>query len=285
MPERHAVEAQMAERPMNEGSLFERYTVPVVSVLPEGSDAATIVFDLSIAAHPGQFLMISDLETDDKPFSISGCANGTVSVTARRIGPFSDRLLRARPGDRFSVRGAYGSSFFAHSGSALLIGGGCAVPPLAYLAETLVAGSARVTFVNGARDRSTLLCRKRLANLPLRQIVALEAENGTTAVDQAVHRLQTETFERIYAAGPEAMLVALLPHCNNTPTQFLIERYMKCGMGICGSCTLDPLGLRVCVEGPVLDREVLLAAPEFGVYRRDASGARVPLENREVCTR
>ena len=285
MPERHTVETQMAERQPGTPLLFERHSVGVAAVIPEGSDAATIVFDLSIAAHPGQFLMISDLETDDKPFSISGCGNGTVSVTARRVGRFSDRLLRARPGDRFSVRGAYGSSFFAHSGRVLLIGGGCAVPPLAYLAESLTAAGAGVTFVNGARDGSSLLCRERLSDLPLRQIVALEAESGTTAVDEAVHLLRTEAFERIYAAGPEAMMVALLPHCETIPSQFLIERYMKCGMGICGSCTLDPLGLRVCVEGPVLDREVLVSALEFGVYRRDASGARVPLANREVCTR
>ncbi|TVR00891.1 MAG: hypothetical protein EA403_11320, partial [Spirochaetaceae bacterium] len=265
--------------------LFERHSVAVAAVNPESSDAATITFDLELAALPGQFLMISDLQTDDKPFSISGCENGRVSVTVRRIGPFSDRLLRARPGDLFSIRGAYGSSFFAHSGSVLLIGGGCAVPPLTFFAETLTAGGASVTFVNAARDSTTLLCRRRLAELPLRQIVALEAEDGTTAVDQAVRLLQTESFDRIYAAGPEAMLVALLPHCETTPTQFLIERYMKCGMGICGSCTLDPLGLRVCVEGPVLNREVLVAASEFGVYRRDATGARVPLTNREVCTR
>ena len=270
---------------MSDMLLLERTTTEVIELIPEGIDAATIVFRCPLTAQPGQFLMISDLQTDDKPFSISGCADGTVSVTVRRVGRFSDRLLRARPGDLFSIRGAYGSFFFAHAASALLVGGGCAVPPLAFLAETLSANGSRIVFVNGARDTARVLCRSRLDGLPLRHIVSTEAESGATAVDDAVRILKSDRFDRVYAAGPEAMLVALLPHCRKIPTQFLVERYMKCGIGVCGSCTLDPLGLRVCVEGPVLDIEPLARATEFGAYRRDASGARVALPTREACTR
>ncbi|RLI82272.1 dihydroorotate dehydrogenase, partial [Archaeoglobales archaeon] len=31
---------------------------------------------------------------------------------------------------------------------------------------------------------------------------------------------------------------------------FSLERFMRCGLGVCGSCVLEN-GLRVCVEGPV----------------------------------
>ena len=48
----------------------------------------------------------------------------------------------------------------------------------------------------------------------------------------------------------------------------------SCRHGICGSCAMDPSGLRVCREGPVF-RGDKLAGTEFGRYGRDASGRRV----------
>jgi dihydroorotate dehydrogenase electron transfer subunit len=60
----------------------------------------------------------------------------------------------------------------------------------------------------------------------------------------------------------------------NTHFQASLERYMKCGFGICGSCVLDPLGLRVCKDGPVFDSLILDRLTEFGSYKRDASGTK-----------
>jgi dihydroorotate dehydrogenase electron transfer subunit len=58
--------------------------------------------------------------------------------------------------------------------------------------------------------------------------------------------------------------------------QFSLHRYMKCGVGLCGSCAIDPSGLRVCREGPVF-RGDQLAGTEFGGYMRDSSGRRRPV--------
>jgi len=54
-----------------------------------------------------------------------------------------------------------------------------------------------------------------------------------------------------------------------------MERYMKCGIGICGQCVLDGSGIRLCVEGPVLNKEALSGITELGMKHRDASGRRV----------
>ncbi|RLF55668.1 MAG: dihydroorotate dehydrogenase electron transfer subunit, partial [Thermoplasmata archaeon] len=55
-----------------------------------------------------------------------------------------------------------------------------------------------------------------------------------------------------------------------------LERYMKCGFGICGQCCIGK-GLRVCKDGPVFDGETLKDIEEFGNYKRDASGKKIPL--------
>jgi len=58
------------------------------------------------------------------------------------------------------------------------------------------------------------------------------------------------------------------------PAQFSLERYMKCGMGLCGQCCVDDLGWRVCVEGPVFWTDELKMITEFGKYKRDSSGVK-----------
>ena len=59
------------------------------------------------------------------------------------------------------------------------------------------------------------------------------------------------------------------------PMEASLERYMKCGYGICGSCCVDPNGLRMCKEGPCIDKEIAKKVTEFGLYHRDASGKKI----------
>ncbi|MCX8176117.1 MAG: dihydroorotate dehydrogenase electron transfer subunit, partial [Candidatus Bathyarchaeota archaeon] len=58
--------------------------------------------------------------------------------------------------------------------------------------------------------------------------------------------------------------------------QLSLTRYIKCGVGLCGSCVID--GLRVCTDGPVFSSKILDKIKEFGTYSRDASGRRVKIQ-------
>ena len=62
------------------------------------------------------------------------------------------------------------------------------------------------------------------------------------------------------------------------PGEASIERMMKCGIGICGSCSIDDTGDRVCVEGPVFSFDYLAKLKEFGNYKRDGSGTLMELD-------
>ena len=89
-----------------------------------------------------------------------------------------------------------------------------------------------------------------------------------------------DSYDRIAVCGPEPMMRAVLAKVTEsgieTKTEFSLHRYMKCGMGVCGSCCIDPSGLRVCSDGPVFSGD-LLHKSEFGHYHRDASGRRQQL--------
>jgi dihydroorotate dehydrogenase electron transfer subunit len=56
----------------------------------------------------------------------------------------------------------------------------------------------------------------------------------------------------IYACGPHGMLHAVesLAARRRLPAQLAWEAYMRCGVGICGSC--EHGGMLLCADGPVL---------------------------------
>ena len=61
-----------------------------------------------------------------------------------------------------------------------------------------------------------------------------------------------------------------LARSNKIFVQASLERMMKCGVGICGSCCVnDDL---VCRDGTVFDGDHLMRNEEFGHYQRAKSG-------------
>ncbi|MEE8440931.1 MAG: dihydroorotate dehydrogenase electron transfer subunit [Spirochaetia bacterium] len=258
-----------------------RLTLPITSIVRESSSVGTFTFSGQLDVRPGQFLMITDYQTGEKPFSVSCVGEGMFSVTLRTVGPFTESVSRLDVGDFVGIRGAFGSSFFVPTDrKVLLIGGGCGTPPLHFLAQQLVRKRNTVLLLNGARTAAELLFTNRFEALGVQTRAASEdgaAGPAGTVVDLAERLLERERFDRAYAAGPELMLAALRPllRGKSTPHQFLLERYMKCGIGICGSCAMDRSGILLCVEGPVVDDETLANLAEFGSYRRDESGRKV----------
>lgn len=58
--------------------------------------------------------------------------------------------------------------------------------------------------------------------------------------------------------------------------QYSLERFMKCGIGVCDSCSVS--GRRVCMDGPVFTEKQLKELYEFGKFHRNRSGHLVALK-------
>jgi dihydroorotate dehydrogenase electron transfer subunit len=73
------------------------------------------------------------------------------------------------------------------------------------------------------------------------------------------------------------MIVSLLDICDKlgVPLQASIERFMKCGIGICDSCAID--GFHVCTDGPVFDAETLRRLGQLGKKKLDLAGREVSI--------
>jgi len=157
--------------------------------------------------------------------------------------------------------------------------------PLAPLAERLAGLSVKVTFVVGAQTRDELLFlgRVRRALSEVNGEIVATTEDGSyglkgLATDSAEQALKEQRFNMIYTCGQEGMIQKLfqLAERHKTPLQASLERYMRCGIGICGSCCIGKY--RVCKDGPVFSSEQLREVKgEFGVFRREADGRRTIL--------
>jgi dihydroorotate dehydrogenase electron transfer subunit len=264
----------------------------VKKIKVETSSVKTIYFEDSYCAkaEPGQFVMVWIHRVDEVPMSLSymNHKKGLSAITVKNVGAATSAIHKLEVGDSFGVRGPYGTSFKPVSGQTLLVGGGVGVVPLLPLADKLVSCKAIVTAVVGAESKVQLLFTQRLKRcLGMKGEVLITTEDGMEgtegfATDLLPNLLERKKYSQIYACGPEPMLKKVLDLSikQKVPTQLGLARYMKCGVGICGSCVIG--GLRVCKDGPVFSGKTLSKIPEFGIAERDAAGRMLPFQRQKI---
>ena len=252
-------------------------TVRISDIVEETRTIKTFVLDDKMDAQPGQFVMLWLPGVDEKPISIA--APDPLTLTVARVGPFSNALHECKVGDRLSWRGPFGRPFrLDPARPALLVGGGYGAAPLYFLAAQAAAQGIATTVALGARRADDLIFVERFQRLGVQLLLA--TEDGSAGVKGFVTEAITPQLAdrpTLYACGPEGMLVALhtLCHEQGLPGQLGVERYMKCGFGVCGQCALDDI--LVCTEGPVLDVEQLDGKLDFGHFHRNVTGRRLPV--------
>ena len=254
--------------------------VRIAEIWDETRTIRTFVLDADVEdAQPGQFVMLWLPGVDEKPIAIARPV--PLTLTVARVGPFSTDLHRRKVGDQVGWRGPYGRGFFLDQDRrALLVAGGYGAAPLYFLAQEAVAQGGAVSVAIGARKALDLLYVERFEALDVEVLVSTDdgsmGERGYVT-DIVSRRMAEEPHLTVYACGPEQMLVALHRLCleHGFPGQFSLERYMKCGFGICGQCALDDL--LVCQDGPVLTVEQLDGLRDFGSVHRSATGRALPI--------
>lgn len=221
-------------------------------IIEENETTRTYLLDESMEARPGQFVMAWLPGVDEKPFSLADA--NPIALTVARVGPFTTAMHGLNLGDRIWLRGPFGAGFSLEPGPALLVGGGYGSAPLSFLARSLRDAGQLVYAVLGARTAASLLLQHRFLNLGCVLYVATEdgSEGSQSLATDVAERLMNHiAFKNVYACGPNAMLDALsaILQQRRLPGQLSYEAYMRCGIGVCGSCAHgDQL---VCRDGPV----------------------------------
>jgi dihydroorotate dehydrogenase electron transfer subunit len=248
----------------------------------QGTKSYTFQDKVCTKAKPGQFLMLWIPGVDEIPLSIMDAYERKVTVSVKAVGEATRALHNMRRGDVVGVRGPFGNWFTESSGRVLMVGGGTGTVPLLFLAKKMLRKVERLAFVLGAKTKGELLFLKQLDAL-CAEATIVTTEDGSyglqcLATDPLEKLLGREKFDMVYACGPEAMVrrVFDLTEEHEIEMEASLERLMRCGIGLCGSCMIGKY--RVCRDGPVLNSVQLREVKtELGISKLGFDGKRIPM--------
>jgi len=258
---------------------------PQIAILqkikPEADNVLSFVFKYKhLNSKPGQFVMLWLPGIDQKPFSIASDNGKTFSVAVFKIKNFTEHLFKLKPGAEVGVSGPFGNPYsWKPKQHVIAVGGGYGSAPLAYLINQAKADDCSYELLIGARTKDLLLYTKKFPGHTY-----LSTDDGSTGhqgyitqvLEQRLQALTAAQKKRtvVYVCGPEPMeyAAATVAKRYGVQSQISIERYMKCGFGVCGQCCVDDTGETMCQVGPVISGTKALSLTEFGKYHRDKSG-------------
>ena len=247
--------------------------VEIEEVRDEAKDVKTFFFRDTSNPQPGQFYMIWIPQVDEFPMSISYIGE-LKGFTVKKIGKGTSKMHSLKKGDKLWLRGPYGKGFKIEEGKALVVGGGTGMATLAPLAEMLEDRD----IIIAAKSEDEIIFRNRF-----KENVFFATDDGSLgfkgfATELAERMIEEDDYKIIYTCGPEMMIRKMVDIAKERrmKIQASLERYMKCGIGICDSCTIN--GYRVCVDGPVFSEKYLFNMDDLGRRWRAKSGKLISKE-------
>jgi sulfhydrogenase subunit gamma (sulfur reductase) len=223
---------------------------------------------------PGQFMQVSITGIGEAPISVSSSPTrgNYLEMGVRNAGTLTGAMHKLKSGDIIGMRGAFGTFFDTDSMKGkdlLLISGGCGLAPMRALIQFIEDQRddfGKVTILYGAKSPQDILykselkqwqsseylkCNVTVDNVPegscwdanvgliTKLIPPLKIDkNKTMAVIVGPPIMYKYVITELYAKGlTDSNIIVSL------------ERYMKCGVGKCGHCTID--NLYCCIDGPV----------------------------------
>ena len=274
----------MSEKPM----VLDRPRIcKIIETEEETSDIKTLMFKDSYTSlsSPGQFVMIWIPGIDEVPMSVSYSDSTECGVTVKKVGEATTKLHGMARGDHIGVRGPYGRGFELKDGAALLVGGGTGLAPLMAVADKLQQLSQKVNLVAGAKSAKDIPFLNRMDSFPRHHLnLHFITEDGSLgerglASDLALRILKRDESQNVYVCGPELMMFRIFQESEKRGSyiQASLERHIKCGVGLCGQCALDPRGSLVCRDGPVFSGTELRKMSDFGRFKREADGRKISI--------
>jgi dihydroorotate dehydrogenase electron transfer subunit len=237
---------------------------------------------------PGQFYMLASAAEwggggDERPYLPRAFSYARARVEPdgvaldfllEAVGPGTERLSELAPDEGLALLGPLGVGFRppAEGTRPLLVGGGIGAAPLLCWQEELASPDSRTAeepgvsppVLLGFRGAAHAQAAALFAGQP--QVVTDDGSVGRQALvtELLVTELDSEARATVYACGPPQMLEAVRALCSErgVPAQLAMESGMACGFGACFGCVVPTRDdyVRLCVDGPVLDADILETA-------------------------
>ncbi len=246
--------------------------VEIEKIKRETPTVKSLFFDWGEDFKPGQFVMIWIPGLDEIPMAIA--RKELDFITVKKRGEATEALHDMEPGDKIGVRGPLGNSYSLGEDPILMVTGGCGGASLIQAVYEAEKNDKKVICCLGAGTAEELLFKDQLSR---KTDLRIATEDGSAGMKGFVTEIASEVMDdeeigTVVTCGPEIMMKKVVGKANekNIPVQASLERYMKCGIGICDSCTID--GKQVCIDGPIFGGEELEGMDEFGKFERKKDG-------------
>lgn len=244
---------------------------------------------------PGQFFMLWLPNINEKPISVCEIdyKHKKLGLTIKSIGNFTETIHKCNIGEKIGLRGPFGNGFSltrinTEKKHIILLAGGIGIAPIRSVFDYLNNENSEFTLIYGSQTSDELIFMDHFdKHNNKNQYCTDDGSFGykgfpTELLKEYLQKNKCENDNTIiYACGPEKFLKAILQVVQQYDKNILIntqlslaDRYMRCGVGLCGSCIVDDKGLSVCKDGPVFSGDVLAETSDFGNYGRLADGSK-----------
>ena len=260
-------------------------TTQIVQIRTESPSVKTFVFTdkLCSKAKPGQFLMLWIPGIDEIPLSIMDASNGLVSVSVKAVGDATRHLHSI--GSRRNNRRTWPIRQQLHRKPRQ--------SPLSrrrnrnrtttLFSKTISSQNRATLHLLKAQKLQTNCClSSEIGGVCQEKNIITTTDDGTAGLQCLVTQplaslLDKEHFDMIYTCGPEVMVKKIfeITEARKLPIEASLERLMRCGIGLCGSCVIGKY--RVCRDGPVFNAVQLREIKdELGISKIGFDGSRIP---------
>lgn len=255
-------------------------SIRIKKIIQETPQVRSYFFEYSRRAKPGQFINLWLPGFEEKPMSVAFDDGKEYMIAVAAIGGMTKELAQKKAGDFIGVRGPFGTSFnWKPKEKIAMIAGGYGAGPLYFAAKLAAKDGCKIDFFLGARAKDYLLFANRIKKLKNVRFFASTEDGSFGFKGRNIELWKQEMekgkkYESVMTCGPELMMKAVsdTSWALKIDAQISVERYMKCGFGICGNCCVDDLGITTCQNGPVMPNSRVRKIKEFGVYHRDGIG-------------
>lgn len=214
---------------------------------------------------PGQFAQVRVDGSSEtflrRPISIHDVdyESNTIKLLVQIAGKGTETLSNLKKGEILNLVYPLGNSFSMPSENEkiALVGGGCGVAPLLYLARYFRTNGHKPDIILGFRNSERVIEYGEYSKFGNVFITTEDGSRGEKGFIINHSIFSTASYDKIYCCGPERMMKAVAAYCkvNNIACEVSLENLMACGIGVCLCCIVNTVKGNVCscTDGPIFN--------------------------------
>ena len=220
---------------------------------------------------PGQFIHVRVSHGSEfmlrRPISVANIdlELNKLTVIFKVFGAGTEVLTHLKPGELIDMIVPLGNSYPIENlkiKHALLIGGGVGVPPLYYLAKSLIEQGISVTTIIGFQSEEDIFYQKEFEALGEVYVATDDGSAGRKGFVTDVLKHEELNFDYYFSCGPAPMLKSVKNYLQYFPGYISLEERMGCGIGACYACVVESSDgdnyKKICTDGPVFEASEVL---------------------------